>query len=42
MVGRKEMDGERLQREMTEGRRDEAADESVGEEAERACFTTRG
>ena len=34
MVGRKEMDGRRLQREMMERRRDEAVDESVEEEAE--------
>lgn len=33
MVGRKEMDGKRLQREMMERRRDEVVNESVEEEA---------
>lgn len=42
MAARKEMDGERLQREMMERRRDEAADESVEEEAEQICFTAQG
>lgn len=41
MVGRKEMDGKRLQREMMERRRDEAVDESVGEEAEQTRLTTQ-
>lgn len=34
MVGRKEMDGERIQREMMERRRGEEVDESVREEKE--------
>lgn len=40
MVGRKEMDGKRLQREMMERRRDEEVHESVQEEAEQTRFTT--
>lgn len=42
MAGRKEMDGKRLQREMMEGRRDEAVDESAEEEAEQIMLHSAG